>query len=72
MDLALNNLQRLIRHKAQQTKPKQTFISFFSFGFYNTLFGFYNTSFKLISIPFPSSCCFYKTIKMTNICSLIR
>ena len=28
MDLALNNLQRLICHKTQQTKPNQT-ISFF-------------------------------------------
>ena len=25
MDLALNNLQRLICHKTQQTKPNQTF-----------------------------------------------
>ena len=24
MDLALNNLQRLIRHKTQQTKPNQS------------------------------------------------
>ena len=31
MDLALNNLQRLICHKTQQTKPNQSEISFSSF-----------------------------------------
>ena len=28
MDLALNNLQRLVCHKTQQTKPNQTKLTF--------------------------------------------
>ena len=36
MDLALNNLQRLICHKTQQTKPNQTIIQE-SYSFQKTL-----------------------------------
>ena len=34
MDLALNNLQRLICHKTQQTKPITSFIVYLLFNFY--------------------------------------
>ena len=40
MDLALNNLQRLICHKTQQTKPNQTinfFLKYFCYFIFNIL-----------------------------------
>ena len=55
MDLALNNLQRLICHKTQQTKPNQIFLFYLfngisSFRGYLTQKQFFsNTSVKLFN-----------------------
>ena len=37
MDLALNNQQRLICHKTQETKPTDGLFHYFAFYFYNVL-----------------------------------
>ena len=70
MDLALNNLQRLICHKTHQTKPNQTILIShqFIFNFTSSLFRLLHLAFVSIAMLSPSCghLCSYSLMRNDN------